>query len=127
MADTPDLPLILGLRTWRTWLLTVTGLGQGVQYILAPQRQLTTQAYLHLQWLGVDGWRGFGGLFIVYALLLIARTTRPAGHTLGALLYLALFWACVFAHYWPTGSILGAGLNIGEFWLWQRTQPRPGG
>lgn len=109
-----------GLRTWRTRLLIIVGAGQGLQYLAAPDRSLIAPAYSALQPIGAAGWRVIGALTLVYAALLIWNRSRPAGHIAGATVYLALMFASAVNGYWPSFSILAAGLNCGEFWFWLR-------
>lgn len=115
------------LRRWRTWLLIVTGAGQGAQWVLAPSRALSTPAYAATDVIGTAGWRTLGaGLVVVSLLMLAGGTTRYLGHALGAALYLLLTAACAVNLYWPSLLVLAAGLHLGEFWLWARLRAGDG-
>jgi hypothetical protein len=114
MAARPTSADLQGLRLWRTWLLVVAQIGQGLQNILAPDRALATAAYRALRAWHAAGWQVVGAALILSAVLLTAAPTRPAGHVLGAVVFGVLLVACLLRGYWPGLILLTCGLHLGE-------------
>lgn len=128
----PSARQLAALRTWRTWLLAVVGLLQGVQYVANPAYPLAAQAYAPLHSWGPGGWRAFGvALMVVGGWLALAfGGWEVLAHLAGTVLYAVLGAATLRAGFVPGVLVLPFGLHAGEtaVWVWGRTtRPRPTG
>lgn len=104
------------LRRWRTRLLAVAAVLQGLQYVLRPTLPLTTRSYRSLDIMGELGWTIFGVALMVFAAAVVALPARRvwAAFYLGALLYSMLVAANILSGVIPGLLLLPAGLCLGE-------------
>lgn len=107
---------LAALRNWRTWLLIAAAFLQGGQYVLAPQRPLTTPAYRALRIIGEPGWVGIGAVLLTLAVLLasLPQPQRWPVHAIAMFVYLVLIFATALRGYSPGLLVLAAGLHAGE-------------
>lgn len=123
---TPTPRQLEALRSWRTWLLALGALVQGVQYVTRPSVPLSTPAYVELVSWGPGGWRLFGGLLMAVGAWLSLVHTEWAllGHAAGVIIYAALVVASFEGHVIPAVLLVILGLHGGEVAVWVRGQTR---
>lgn len=90
--------------------MAVIMFGQGAQYATRPDRPLNSAALTHLRPIGDVGWQCIGALVIATALALLFDRTRTAAFWAAAGLQ-SLLATVQLAHlYWPSLSLMWAGL-----------------